>query len=95
MEKLSERTIEERLDKIEGWEYVNGAIETTFEFKDFREAFATMTHIAFECEVQGHHPDWNNVYNTLNIRLSTHDAGGVTEKDFILAHAIEKIIENA
>lgn len=93
MEKLSERTIEERLDKLEGWEYVDGAIETSFEFKNFKEAFSVMTRIAFECEAQNHHPDWSNVYNSLNIRLNTHDASGVTEKDFELAHAIEKIIE--
>lgn len=92
MEKLSDRTIEERLDKLEGWEYVNGAIEAKFQFKDFREAFATMTRIAFECETQKHHPDWSNVYNKLHIRLNTHDAGGVTEKDFRLAHAIWEII---
>ena len=94
MEKLTERTIEERLDKLEGWEYVNGAIETSFEFKNFKEAFSVMTRIAFECEAQHHHPDWSNVYNSLNIRLNTHDAGGVTEKDFELAHAIEQIIES-
>ncbi len=93
MEKLSERTIEERLEKLEGWEYVDGAIEASFEFKNFKEAFSVMTLIAFECEAQNHHPDWSNVYNSLNIRLNTHDAGGVTEKDFELAHAIERIID--
>ncbi|MFH6604491.1 4a-hydroxytetrahydrobiopterin dehydratase [Maribacter algicola] len=93
MEKLSERTIEERLEKLEGWEYVNGAIETSFEFTNFKEAFSVMTLIAFECEAQNHHPDWSNIYNSLNIRLNTHDAGGVTEKDFELAHAIERIID--
>lgn len=94
MEKLTESTIEDRLDKLEGWEYVDGAIETSFEFENFREAFSVMTLIAFECEAQNHHPDWSNVYKSLNIRLNTHDAGGVTEKDFKLAHAIEKIIES-
>ena len=53
-----------------------------------------MTHIAFECEAQGHHPDWSNIYNFLNIRLNTHDVGEVTEKDFELAHIIEKIVES-
>lgn len=93
MEKLSERTIEERLDKLERWQYVDGAIETSFKFKNFKETFSVMTRIAFECETQNHHPDWCNVYNSLKIRLNTHDAGGVTEKDFVLAHAIEAIIE--
>ena len=95
MEKLTEQTIEERLDKLDGWDYKNGAIETFFKFKNFKEAFSVMMRIAFECEAQGHHPDWGNVYNTLNIRLNTHDVGGVTKKDFELAHAIEKIIESA
>jgi 4a-hydroxytetrahydrobiopterin dehydratase len=95
MEKLTERTIEERLDKLEGWEYVDGAIEASFKFKDFRETFAVMTKIAFECEVQNHHPDWRNVYNNLHIRLNTHDAGGITEKDFKLAHAIWDIIHRS
>ena len=51
-----------------------------------------MSHVAFECEAQNHHPEWSNVYNTLNIRLTTHDAGGVTEKDVALAKSIEKIV---
>jgi 4a-hydroxytetrahydrobiopterin dehydratase len=52
-----------------------------------------MSRIAFECEAQNHHPDWTNVYNVLTISLSTHDADGVTEKDFKLAEAIEMIVE--
>lgn len=94
MKKLSEQQIEEYLHEMEGWEYVDGAIETSFEFENFKEAFSVMTRIAFECEAQNHHPDWNNVYNSLNIRLSTHDADGVTEKDFKLAKSIEQIIES-
>ena len=92
MEKLSDQQIYEYLEKLEGWEYVDGAIETSFEFSNFKEAFATMTRIAFECEKQNHHPDWSNVYNNLHIRLNTHDAGGVTDKDFKLAITIEDIV---
>ncbi|MGB5554959.1 MAG: 4a-hydroxytetrahydrobiopterin dehydratase [Flavobacteriaceae bacterium] len=94
MQKLTDRTIQERLDKLEGWEYVDGAIETSFEFKNFKEAFSAMTRIAFEFEKHNHHADWSNVYNSLNIRLNTHDVGGITEKDFELAHAIDKIMES-
>ena len=94
MKKLSENEIEKKLEKFDGWEYVDGAIETSFEFKNFKEAFSVMTRIAFECEAQNHHPDWSNVYNSLNIRLNTHDADGVTEKDFKLAQSIEDIIES-
>lgn len=94
MKKYTETEINEFLTTLEGWEYIDNAIETTFEFKNFKETFSIMTHIAFECEKLNHHPDWTNVYNTLNIRLSTHDADGVTDKDFKLAHAIEAIIES-
>lgn len=94
MKKLSEAEITKELEQLDGWEYVDGAIETTFEFKNFKEAFSVMTRIAFECEAQEHHPDWQNVYNTLSIRLNTHDADGVTHKDFQLAKSIEDIIES-
>lgn len=93
MKKLSQEEINEHLAKLDGWEYAENAIETTFEFKDFKDTFSVMTRIAFEAEALEHHPDWMNVYNKLTIRLSTHDAGGVTEKDFALAAAIEKIVE--
>lgn len=92
MQKMNESDILKQLEKIDGWEYIEGALETTFEFKDFKETFSIMTRIAFECEALNHHPDWKNVYNTLNIRLNTHDADGVTHKDFDLAARIEKII---
>lgn len=92
MEKLSIQEIENRLEKLEGWEYVDGALEASFEFENFKEAFSVMTRIAFECEAQGHHPDWSNVYKSLVIRLNTHDANGVTEKDFKLAKTIEEMI---
>ncbi|RXG23536.1 4a-hydroxytetrahydrobiopterin dehydratase [Leeuwenhoekiella aequorea] len=92
MKKLDVTTIEKNLENLNGWEYKDDAIHTSLEFENFKEAFATMTRIAFEAELQQHHPDWTNIYNTLNISLSTHDAGGITEKDFKLAHTIEDII---
>ncbi len=94
MEKLKTQEIEEKLKALKGWEFNNNAIETSFEFQNFKEAFTVMTRIAFECEAQNHHPDWSNVYNSLNIRLNTHDAEGVTEKDFALARTIENIIDS-
>jgi len=92
MEKLTEKEITVLLQDLKGWTYQNGSIVKVFKFKDFRETFATMTRIAFECEAQNHHPDWENVYNTLTINLNTHDAGGVTKKDFRLAGAIEQLV---
>ncbi len=92
MKKLSEQEINDNLETLDGWDYSKNGIQTSFEFENFKEAFTLMTRIAFEAETMNHHPNWTNVYNTLEITLSTHDAGGVTEKDFKLARAIEKIV---
>ncbi|KAB5484519.1 MULTISPECIES: 4a-hydroxytetrahydrobiopterin dehydratase [Flagellimonas] len=92
MEKMNENEINTALGELQGWSYKNGSITKSFKFKDFKEAFSAMTRIAFECEAQNHHPDWENVYNTLNISLNTHDAGGVTQKDIVLAKSIENIV---
>ena len=94
MKKLSESEIKKQLEELPNWEYIENAIETSLEFATFKDCFSIMTRIAFEVEVQNHHPEWFNVYNKLSIRLSTHDASGVTEKDFKLAHTIEGIITN-
>lgn len=92
MEKLSVAEIEEQIEKLSGWSYNGNAIETNLKFSDFREAFSVMTRIAFECEALNHHPDWKNVYNQLHIALNTHDANGITKKDFELAHKIQDIV---
>ena len=93
MNKLSEETIEKRLLRFPDWDYFDNAIHAEFEFDNFKDCFSAMSRIAFECEALKHHPNWTNVYNRLNISLSTHDADGVTEKDFNLAEAIENIVE--
>lgn len=94
MKKLNEDEIQKKLKQFGGWSYAKQAIHTSFQFENFKEAFTVMTRIAFEAEAQQHHPNWGNVYNQLEISLSTHDADGVTEKDFRLARAIEDIIES-
>jgi 4a-hydroxytetrahydrobiopterin dehydratase len=72
------------------WKEINNELVKTFEFKDFAEAFAFMTRVAIEAEKQNHHPWWSNVYNKVEIKLTTHDAGNiVTEKDHQLAKAID------
>jgi len=93
MNKLSPEDIEKRLLRFPDWDYFDNAIHAEFEFDNFKDCFSAMSRIAFECEALNHHPNWANVYNTLNISLSTHDANGVTEKDFKLAEAIEAIVE--
>lgn len=88
MKLLTENEINERLEELEGWEYVDNALYATFEFENFKEAFVAMTRIAFEAEKMNHHPEWTNSYNLVEFYLSTHEADGVTEKDFELAHLI-------
>ena len=76
------------------WEEKNNQLVRTFEFKDFSEAFAFMTRVAIAAEKMNHHPWWSNVYNQVEIRLNTHDAGNiVTEKDHKLAERIDAILK--
>jgi 4a-hydroxytetrahydrobiopterin dehydratase len=93
MKKLSGKEIESRLENFPDWEFYDNAIHTDFEFDSFKDCMSAMMRIAFECEVLNHHPEWSNVYNKLDITLTTHDAGGVTELDFKLAKAMENIVE--
>lgn len=75
------------------WKEENNQLIRSFDFQDFSEAFAFMTRVAMLAEQQQHHPNWSNVWNKVEIRLSTHDAGDVvTEKDRILAAAIDKLV---
>ena len=75
------------------WREENNQLKKTFKFRNFSEAFAFMTRVAMIAEKMNHHPEWKNVYNTLEISLSTHDAGNtVTEKDKKLAEAIDKLM---
>jgi 4a-hydroxytetrahydrobiopterin dehydratase len=81
------------LAKLSGWSEVAGreAITRKFTFKDFNQAFGFMTRAALVAEKMDHHPEWFNVYKTVEVTLSTHDAGGVTERDIALAEAMDKI----
>lgn len=92
-EPLSKQAIQDAIDdRLPGWEHEDDKLTKEFGFSDFREAFAFLTRIAFEAEDQVHHPEIFNVYNTVVISLSTHDAGGkVTEKDLKLATSIESL----
>jgi 4a-hydroxytetrahydrobiopterin dehydratase len=75
------------------WTEENNKLKKTFEFKNFIEAFAFMTRVALIAEKMNHHPEWKNVYNRVEISLSTHDAGDiVTERDKKLADAIDKLL---
>ena len=75
------------------WKEEQHQLVRTFKFKDFSEAFAFMTRVALEAEKMNHHPFWINVWNRVEIRLSTHDAGNtITEKDRELAHKIDQLL---
>lgn len=90
---LTQQDIEKALETLEGWSCEDDALTRTCTFTDFREAMAFMVRVGFEAELQGHHPEWFNVYNRVEIALSTHDAGGkVTEKDVKLAKAINTLL---
>jgi len=74
------------------WKEENNELKATFKFKDFAEAFAFMTQVAIHAEKQNHHPNWSNVWDTVEVALSTHDAGDVvTEKDHKLAATMDEI----
>lgn len=95
MDKLSKPAILENLDLLEkGWTYSDEFIQKEFIFKDFVQAFSFMTAIASEAEKMNHHPNWENVYNKVNIALNTHDVAGVSLKDFELAAHIDLISKN-
>lgn len=83
---------EAALARLEGWRAVDGrdAIQREFRFRDFNAAFGFMSRVALYAERHDHHPEWTNVYNRVAITLSTHDAGGVTDKDVALAHFIDE-----
>jgi 4a-hydroxytetrahydrobiopterin dehydratase len=89
-EKLTDRTALDPL-KATGWEEVEGrdAIAKTFEFKNFVEAFGWMSRVALAAEKMDHHPEWSNVFKTVKVTLSTHDAGGVTDLDVKLAKKMD------
>jgi 4a-hydroxytetrahydrobiopterin dehydratase len=93
MKKLTEFEIHKKLETLIDWDYEDNALHTDFEFDNFKDCMSAMNRIAFECEALNHHPEWTNIYNTLDITITTHDAGGVTELDFKLAKAINKIVE--
>ena len=93
MKKLTGSEIKDKIELLQDWDYCDNALNTDFEFDNFKDCMSAMNRIAFECEALNHHPEWKNVYNKLEIRLTTHDAGGVTDLDFKLAKTINKIVE--
>ena len=82
---LSSDELKTALNQLEGWSEKDGKLHRKFQFKSFVEAFGFMSSLALVAESMGHHPEWFNVYNRVTIDLTTHDAGGITNKDIELA----------
>lgn len=88
---LSETEIRDRTAQLNGWEVVGSELRASRKFKDFIEAIAFVNQLVEPAEAAGHHPDISISYNKVNITLTTHDAGGLTQKDFELAQVISQI----
>jgi len=91
--RLDENEITRNLESIGGWSVDDGKLFREFAFPRFIEAFGFMASVATVAEKQDHHPEWFNVYNKVQIRLTTHEAGGITEHDIGLARSINQIYE--
>ena len=89
--KLGDAEIAEALGAAPGWTLRAGKLHREFRFRNFNQAFGFMTRAALVAEKMDHHPEWRNVYKTVEVVLSTHDAGGVTARDIALAKAMNAI----
>ena len=89
--KLDKTAIREALAKLEGWSLEAGKLHREYRFPDFVTAFGFMSSVALVAEAMNHHPEWQNVYNRVVVDLTTHDAGGITEKDLALARRMDEL----
>lgn len=96
-ERLDDAVRTAALASLPGWVVVDGrdAIRRKLQFADFNAAFGFMTQVALMAEKLDHHPEWSNVYNRVEIVLSTHDAGGLTHKDIVLARLVDQVAKRA
>jgi 4a-hydroxytetrahydrobiopterin dehydratase len=92
IQKLSHEELQQRLLSMPHWSIREGKLYRHIQFQDFAQAFGFMTQIAIVAEKIDHHPEWFNVYNRVEIRLTTHDAGGISERDFALAEKINAVL---
>jgi len=92
-DRLTGEALREAMDGTAGWTLAEdgNSIRRKFTFRDFSEAFGFMTRVALAAEKMDHHPDWSNVYKTVDVTLNTHDAGGLTELDFKLARKMDRL----
>ncbi|MEL7023024.1 MAG: 4a-hydroxytetrahydrobiopterin dehydratase [Pseudomonadota bacterium] len=90
MSAMDDQEIMNATAALDGWRIESGKLAKTFKFPDFVAAFGFMSKVALVAEKMDHHPEWFNVYNTVRVELTTHDAGGITAKDFELAGAMDR-----
>lgn len=95
MKPLTDHEIQSALQQLPGWQQINGALEKQFTFADFNEAFGFLTRTALYSEKVNHHAEYSGVYNQVTLRLHTHDAGGITQKDVDFAAEAETYCKNA
>jgi 4a-hydroxytetrahydrobiopterin dehydratase len=91
-EKLSPSMIEDKLLALKGWKLSDEKLQRQWVFDNFIEAFGFMSRVALLAEAMDHHPEWSNVYNRVEINLTTHDAGGISQRDFTLADRINALL---
>lgn len=88
---LSDDEVKKALEALSDWQLSNKKLHREFQFRDFIDAFGFMTRAAIEAEKMNHHPEWSNVYRTVVVDLTTHEAGGVTELDIRLAGIMDRL----
>lgn len=93
VKKLTSEEIQSKLPAVTGWTVEAGKLKKEFQFSSFVEAFGFMSSVALLAESMNHHPEWRNVYNRVTIELVTHDAGGISSRDFELAQRIEALLK--
>lgn len=91
--KATDEQIREFTDEQKDWSVSDSKLHREYQFKNFVQAFGFMTQVALIAERSNHHPEWFNVYKKVIVDLTTHEAGGITERDIKLAHAMEKIFD--
>lgn len=92
-ERLTGDALDAAVSKLDGWSVEDGKLHKEYEFADFVQAFAFMTAAALCAERKNHHPEWCNVYRTVRVDLSTHDAGGITDWDVELAKEFDEVAD--
>jgi 4a-hydroxytetrahydrobiopterin dehydratase len=94
VEKMTAQQIETSLNDLSGWELKDDKLHRQLKFKNFVQAFGFMTQAAIVVEQMNHHPEWSNVYNRVTIDLTTHEVGGISQRDVELAQKINELLAN-